>query len=253
LKPEKSRNLLFGGVYSPAWARESGFASSFSIEANYYDIRVKKAIGAVDPNLTLNNCALRGDAASCALVIRTSNGFINEIDGTLQNLDSIRTQGVDLTVNYRSPETGFGMFGLAANAVWLTKYILSASNGFVVIDRRGTERGSPDQAYPKFKGNATVDWTIGEITAAFTGRYIDSVTEIDGSGNPNKLDSRFYGDIQLTYTPSFFDRRFTFTAGVNNVFNQDPPACFSCSLNNYDPTTYDVPGQFGYLRISYKM
>lgn len=39
--------------------------------------------------------------------------------------------------------------------------------------------------------------------------------------------------------------------GVNNVFDQDPPACFSCSLNNYDPTTYDVPGRFGYARLSY--
>lgn len=253
LGPEKSRNLLFGAVYSPDWARESGFASYLTLEANYYDIKVRRAIGAVDPNLTLTNCAVRGDAASCAQVVRTSNGFINEIDGTLQNLDSIRTRGIDVSFNYRSPQTGIGMFGLAANGVFLTKYILSASNGFVVIDRKGTERGSPDQAFPKFKGNATLDWTIGDIRAALTGRYISSVTEIDGSGDPNKLNSRFYGDVQLTFTPSFLDDRFAITAGVNNVFDKDPPACFSCSLNNYDPTTYDVPGRFGYVRVSYKM
>lgn len=253
LKPEKSRNLLFGAVYAPAWARNGGFAKSFSIEANYYDIRVKKAIGAVDPNLTLNNCALLGDAASCGLVVRTSNGFINEIDGTLQNLDSIRTKGLDVTLNYLTPDTGIGTFGLTANATWLLKYVLSASNGFVVLDRKGTERGSPDQAFPKFKGNATVNWSIGDFAAAFTGRYIDSVVEQGGPTGTNKLDSRFYGDIQLTFTPSFLDQRFAITAGVNNVFNQDPPACFSCSLNNFDPTTYDVPGQFGYLRVSYKM
>jgi iron complex outermembrane receptor protein len=254
LRPEKSRNLLFGGVYSPAWARDSGFASYLTLEANYYDIKVRKAIGAIDPTLTLNNCALRGDAASCALVIRTANGFINEIDGTLQNLDSIRTQGIDVAFNYRSPQTGIGTIGLAANAVFLTKYILSASNGFVVIDRKGTERGSPDQAFPKFKGNATLDWTLGDVRASFTGRYISGVTEIDPNTLlPNRLNSRFYGDVQLTYTPGFWDERFAITAGVNNVFNKNPPACASCSLNNYDPTTYDVPGQFGYLRVSYKM
>ena len=60
-------------------------------------------------------------------------------------------------------------------------------------------------------------------------------------------------DPTLTFTPSFMSNRFGFTIGVNNVFNQDPPACVSCSLNNYDPTTYDVPGQFGYARITYKM
>lgn len=248
LKPEKSRNLTFGAVYSPAWARGNG--GNFSVEANYYDIRVKNAIGAVDPNLTLNNCALRADAASCALVVRTANGFINQIDGTLQNLDSIRTKGIDATLNYRSPRSSIGTFGLNANATWLLKYVLSASNGFVVLDRRGTERGSPDQAFPKFKGNATLDWSLDFLSASFTGRYIDSVVE---SANGNKMGSRFYGDIQLRLTPGQFDRRFVLTLGVNNVFNNNPPACISCSLNNYDPTTYDVPGQFGYARITYKM
>ena len=73
------------------------------------------------------------------------------------------------------------------------------------------------------------------------------------SGAPNRLASRFYGDVQVSLMPGFLDHRFSITAGVNNVFNQDPPACITCSLNNFDPTTYDVPGQFGYLRISYKM
>ena len=85
------------------------------------------------------------------------------------------------------------------------------------------------------------------VTASFTGRYIDAVREADGK----KLNSRFYGDLQLGY--AFFDKRMALTVGVNNVFNQDPPPCFSCTGSNYDPTTYDVPGQFGYVRLSYKM
>ena len=135
------------------------------------------------------------------------------------------------------------------NATWLTKYILSASNGFVVINRLGTERGSPDQAYPRFKANGTIDWTLGDFGAAFTGRYISGVTESNG----NRLGKTFYGDIQLSYSPSQLDRRVTFTAGVNNLFNKNPPGCFTCSVNNYDPTTYDVPGQFGYFRVAVKL
>ncbi len=247
LTPEKSKNLVAGFVYAPGWARSGN--SGLSLEANFYDIRVNKAIGAIDPNLTLNNCALLGDAASCALVIRTSNGFVNEIGGKLQNLDSIRTRGLDVSLSYRTSETGIGKFGLNANGNWLLKYVLSASNGFVVLDRRGTERGSPDQAFPKFKGNATVDWRLDGFGASFTGRYISAVTE----GNGNKMASRFYSDVQLTFEPSFLDNRATLTVGVNNVFNQDPPGCFTCSINNFDPTTYDVPGQFGYVRLTYKM
>ena len=59
--------------------------------------------------------------------------------------------------------------------------------------------------------------------------------------------------MQLRYSPSGLDQRVELTAGVNNVFNTNPPPCVSCSLNNYDPTTYDVPGQFGYIRIAFKM
>jgi iron complex outermembrane receptor protein len=251
LTPEKSRNLTFGAVFSP---RLGGNNGAFSIEADYHDIRVKNAIGAVDPNLTLNNCALLGDAPSCALIKRTANGFVNEIDGTLENLDSIRTKGIDVAASYRSPLTGMGKFGLSVNASWLLKYVLTASNGFVVINRRGTERGSPDQAYPKFKTNATLDWALGDFAASVTGRYIDSVIEIDSNtGLPAKLNDRFYTDVQVSYSPSMLDHRIGLTLGVNNLFDKDPPPCVSCSLNNYDPTTYDVPGQFGYVRLSYKM
>jgi len=249
LKPEKSRTLLFGGVYSPAWARSGSFASQLSLEVNYYDIVVNNAIAPVDAQLTLNRCAFAGDALSCGSITRTPNGLISRIGAQLQNIGSVRTRGIDVTANYRTPETGLGRFGLQLNGNFLMKYseTFPAQVGFTTTNYLGTTRGFPDQSYPRFKGNGTLDWVLGAFTGSFTGRYIDAVREADGK----KLDSRFYGDVQLGY--AFFDRRMALTMGVNNVFNQDPPACFSCTGPNYDPTTYDVPGQFGYVRISYKM
>jgi len=251
LKAEKSKNLTLGIVYSPAWARSNG--GNFNAEINYYDIKVTNAIAAIDPQVTLNNCALLGDAASCALTVRTSNGFVNEIDGTLDNLDSIRTKGLDITANYRTPATSAGRFGVTVNATHLFKYVLTASNGFVVLDRKGTERGSPDQAFPEWKGNATLDWSLSDFAASFTGRYIDSVIETSGTNVGHKMGSRFYSDFQFIWTPSMLEQRFAFTLGVNNLFDKDPPACWSCSGANYDPGTYDAPGRFGYARISYHM
>jgi iron complex outermembrane receptor protein len=251
LKAEKSKNLTFGLVYSPAWARSNG--SNLNAEINYYDIKVTDAIAAVDPQVTLNNCAVLGDPASCALVIRTSNGFINELDGTLQNLDSIRTKGIDATVNYRTPGMSFGQVGLTVNATHLLKYVLTASNGFVILDRKGTERGSPDQAFPKWKGNATLDWSLGDFAASYTGRYIDSVVETSGTNVGHKMHSRLYSDIQFIWTPSMLQQRVALTLGVNNLFDKDPPPCWSCSGANFDPGTYDLPGRFGYARLSYKM
>ena len=251
LKPETSRTWLFGGVYSPSWARTSGLASALSLEVNYYDIKVSNAIAPVDAQLTLSRCAQTGDALSCAAITRTPSGLISRINAQLQNIGAIRTQGIDVTANYRTPATPYGMFGLSLNGNFLRKYTetFPAAVGFTTTDYLGTTRGFPDQSYPKFKGNAVVDWQLDGVAASFTGRYIKGVVEADGS----RLGNTFYGDVQLSYTPSFLSDRMTLTIGVNNVFNQDPPPCTSCTGPNYDPTTYDVPGQFGYFRIAFKM
>jgi iron complex outermembrane receptor protein len=47
--------------------------------------------------------------------------------------------------------------------------------------------------------------------------------------------------------------RFGFALGVNNLFDKDPPGCISCGLNNYDPSTYDVPGRYYYARATIRM
>jgi len=261
LKPETSKSINVGAVYSPRLA-PNGFASALSIEADYHDIKVDDAISALDPSVTLTNCAVAGDPASCALVKRTAKGFVNEIDATLQNLASIHVRTFDTSLSYRSPLTGVGRFGLTANASWLLKYVIVEQNGGIgqfVIDRRGTERGSPDQAYPKFKGNATLDWTLGDLNASVTGRYIQHVTETsltplgDTGSLTNVLGSRFYVDAQVNYTLPILDHGVTLTIGGNNLTDKDPPGCFTCSINNFDPTTYDVPGPFYYGRISIKM
>ncbi|WP_309611419.1 TonB-dependent receptor domain-containing protein [Sphingomonas sp.] len=248
LKPETSRTLLFGGVYSPAWAR-GGFLRQLNLELNYYSIRVANAIAPVDAQLTLSRCAFSGDALSCAAITRTPNGLISRINAQLQNIGSIRTRGIDVIANVRTRTTEAGAFGLTINGNFLKKYTetFPAQVGFTTTSYLGTTRGFPDQSYPRFKGNGTLDWTLGAFTASFTGRYIGAVREADGK----RLKSTVYGDVQLGH--SFMDRRLQLTLGVNNVFNQDPPACFSCTGPNYDPTTYDVPGQFGYVRLSYKM
>ncbi|MBB5710255.1 TonB-dependent receptor domain-containing protein [Sphingomonas xinjiangensis] len=249
VKPETAETWVFGGVYSPAWAR-NGFASALSLEVNYYDIKVDGAIQSIPAEVLLGRCAQDGDALSCAAVQRTPAGFISAINGVLLNTGGVRTRGVDATFNLRTRQTGAGTFGLSVSGNYLLKYeeTVPATEGFTSIDYTGTERGSPDQAYPHFKGQATIDWDIGPVAMAFTGRYIDNVIENQGD---NTLDSRFYADVQATFRPSWMGERFGLSLGVNNLFDKDPPACFSCSLNNYDPTTYDIPGRFGYARLSY--
>ena len=249
LKPETARTLLFGGVYSPAWLRGGTFRAA-SLEVNYYDIRVDGAISAIPGDVLLNRCAQTADALSCAAIRRSPSGFVTAINGVLLNIGGIKTRGIDANLTLRTGDTGAGAFGLSLNGNYLLKYaeITPATNGNTTTDYTGSERGSPNQAYPHFKGQAILDWSLGAFGAAFTGRYIDAVDEISFD---NRLGSKFYGDVQVSLRPAWMDRAFALTFGVNNVFDTDPPGCFSCDLNNFDPTTYDVPGRYWYARVSY--
>lgn len=252
LTPETARTILVGGVYSPAWAH-GGSLSGLSLTVDYYDIKLKGAIASIGADVLLDRCAQTGDALSCAAIVRTPSGFISSINGVLLNTGTIRTRGLDATLNLRGAKGAMGEFGLSLSTNFLFQYDegVPATNGTTTTSYLGYERGSPDQAYPKFKGSGTVDWRMGPVKVAVTGRYVGPVTEIQDT--TKNLNSRFYTDFQLQLNPSLLDGRFTLTLGMNNAFDVDPPACFSCSLNNYDPTTYDVPGRFGYVRLSYKM
>ncbi|WP_305849911.1 TonB-dependent receptor domain-containing protein [Sphingosinicella sp. CPCC 101087] len=242
LEPETSESWVFGGVWRPS------FAPRLSIEANYFDIRVDGAIQAIDAEVLLGRCATTADELSCAAITRTASGQVAQIRGFLQNIASIETDGLDVTLNYRSPETGAGTFGLFWTNTFLRNYTVTvpATEGVTVIEREGTEQGSPDQAFPKFKSTAILDWTLGEFGASVTGRYIDGVDEANG----NHMDAVFYTDVQIRWN---LDDGFGFALGVNNLLGEDPPPCFTCGLNNIDPTTYDVPGTVFYARATVRM
>jgi iron complex outermembrane receptor protein len=244
LNAEKSRSWIFGGVFSPA------ALPGFSIEANWYRIKIKGAIQAFPARTTLYNCVYNNDPLACARVSR-GGGEVARIDAQLENVAAIKTNGIDLSLAYRSPTTRAGRFGLTWNSNFLRNWdlILPTVDGTETISREGTEVGSPSQAYPKFKSTGTLDWDLAGFGASLTGRYIRRVRESDG----NTIKSMFYTDIQGRWTPSFLDDRFGLAIGANNLFNVKTPACFTCDVNGFDPTTYDIPGRYYYARLSVKM
>jgi iron complex outermembrane receptor protein len=65
------------------------------------------------------------------------------------------------------------------------------------------------------------------------------------------LSSATYSDLRASWKlPTTLD--LTLTAGINNLFNKQPPVCVSCSLNGYDASTYDLPSRFTYVQASMK-
>ena len=246
LQPETSKSWVLGGVYSPS------FLPRFSVELNWYNIKIKQAIQTVDAEVTLNNCVVDNDPAACALVTRV-NGNLTQVSGLLQNIAGINTKGYDFNVAYRTDKTSYGKFGFTWNNTFLRNYdvIVPITGGNQVISREGTEQGSPSQGFPKWKSVGILDWDLTNFGATLTGRYVSRLRE--NVVPANTMRSRFYTDVQLRWTPSFFADRFGFAVGANNLFKEKAPGCFSCDINNFDPTVYDLPGRFFYARASIKM
>jgi iron complex outermembrane receptor protein len=244
LDAEESRSWVLGGVYSPS------FLPRFSVELNWYNIKVDGAIQTVDAEVTLNNCVVNNDPAACALVTRV-NGNLTQVSGLLQNIAAIETKGYDLNIAYRSDTTSIGKFGFTWNNTFLTNYdvIVPITGGEQVISREGTEQGSPSQGFPKWKSVGILDWDLTNFGATITGRYVSKLKEGDG----NTMSSKFYTDLQLRWTAPSFADNFGFALGVNNLFKTKAPGCFTCDINNFDPTVYDLPGRYFYARATVKM
>ena len=251
LKPETSENLNASVVWQPNWLKDTGWASGGSVEVAYSQIKLDNAIQALSGQTVLDRCANTGDALSCATVTRTASGVISAINNPLINIGGIKTRALDVNLLWSAPESGLGHFAVTSNTTFLLEFTEKqpTSTGFANVKREGTERGSPDQAYPKVKSNLYLDWDLGQWGATGAVRYISAVNE---TGAVNRLGARAYADAQLRWKPEFWDNQFAVAVGVNNLFDKDPPACLSCSLNGYDPNAYDTPGRFFYLRLSYR-
>ncbi|MDP1026978.1 TonB-dependent receptor [Sphingomonas sp. KR1UV-12] len=247
LRAETSESWILGGVYSPSWAR-GGFASNLSLEVDYYTIKVDDAISSIGADVLLANCTGLNDAVSCGTITRSARGEITQIRGLLQNIGGIKSEGIDAILTYRSPPVGAGTIGLNVAANYLLEYstTLPSATGSVKLERQGTERG--DQAYPRFKSTATLDWSSESFLASITGRYISKVTE--PAYDDNELKPTLYLDAQIGWNLPFAARAFTLALGVNNILGKRAPDCLSCG--GFDPTTYDLPGQFGYVRLGAK-
>ncbi len=249
LTPETSESWNAGVVWDPEFLRDQYWTRGMTFEVNYADIEVDGAIQAQNGQALLDRCAATLDLLACNTITRTASGQVAGIANPLINIGGVATKQVDFTVTYGLPETSIGTFDLRLNAAHLDEFteFVPTSTGLAPVSREGTERGSPDQGFPEWKASLGLDWAFGGFGGSLLTRYISDISEPG-----NTLDSVTYFDAQFRWTPDYFGERTSFAIGVLNLTDEDPPACFTCGLNNFDPTTYDPPGRFAYIRVAYK-
>lgn len=262
LEPEESNNYNIGAVWSPSWA-EGAWADRLDFEVDYYNYRIKKGIQAPDIQALLNGCtdgSITG--AACSGFTRQPGGNLNPPTAFLANLGTIKTRGVDFKANWASQPMSWGQLTAALQATHPISYEAVDVDGNQSQREVGVE--VDNSAIPDWQTNVQFGWSRADWSAAWNVRYISSTTEAcanasvvgvpgcDTRADFHELGSTVYNDLQLTWDNSFGLDGLKLSAGVNNVFDRDPPICLTCTLNGYDAGTYDLPSRFWYVSLDYK-
>ena len=166
-----------------------------------------------------------------------------------------------------TPEFGFG----ALRFTWANTYLAGykeftlGDDGLVERELAGIELGSPIRGYVRYKSTLATDWLFGDFVTSLTLRYLSAIDgDLHGGGarsqrlcsdparGVDELEAKVYADLQVAWTPTFWDQQVQLALGINNILDEDPPPCRACDLNNYDGTLYPVPGRYIHARAAIK-
>ncbi|WP_338727799.1 TonB-dependent receptor [Shewanella baltica] len=258
LKPETSESYTYGAVYNPSWLEGA------ELTLDYYNIKVKDAIGRYGHTTIARECAKGTNPDSCNYIDRDSLGNITDLRNFLQNAGEYNVEGVDFFTAYRFPETSFGSFKASLDVAYVI------SNEFNGTDRVGVQTG--DGGFPEFKGNLMVDWSMGDWDAHWKVRYvgplnndyytgltpddIDYYNDLKDSGYRETMDAYMVHNVSVGYNIDGYNTKISL--GINNLFAKKPQAegptnNEAISTNNFSVTEYDVNmDRFIYLRATTK-
>ncbi len=273
LRPETSISRTVGFVYSPNWA------PGLNMNLDYYRIELENTIQPLSGQAIMTGCYVAGNLADCSRIVRGPAGAIKVLNDSVTNIGGTRTDGFDVGASYVLPTTSVGEFKVSLHATYTRNFeqiFPNPGGGATITQLAGVERGGTVFPFgvPRWKALTSLQWTRGNWRAEWDMRYISGLTEpcsdfLDGTplsltnlgvcSNPNYanntlstnyLGQTIYHDVQVNY--SYDPAKMTFTFGIRNLFNKEPPSSTQQQLNSFDPTLYDVPGRFLYVRVGIK-
>lgn len=245
LDAEATNTFTAGATFTPT------FLPGFVLTADYYSIKVKNAISLVDPQISVTQCFETGDPNFCASVHRDSNGFITQVDQVSINAAAYEVAGIDIQAIYgfkthilgENERIDFDLYYNHKFKQQQTPYV-----GGVVSDELGkADTYASQQLGTGFKDQVTFNfnYTLGDFRFHYRLKYLSPVKAEFGA-TEIAIPAYTYHDVQVKYDMD----RFELYAGVNNLFNKQPP--FIIGGNSQWPgtntvaDTYDLLGRMFY-------
>jgi iron complex outermembrane recepter protein len=264
LKPEVADTLGLGVIAQPR------FLPGFTLSADYYDIRIDKAISTVNAATVVNQC-FQGNTQFCSQVTRDGAGIISSVVVQPVNLAKQIARGIDFEASYRRPMFDGGL----TVRLFATRYIKNYSNDGITppIDTVGTNgtNGTLKNSLPKWRYSATVGFDRDPVALSVTARgfsagvyntsYIECTSACPTSTvanmtiNDNHLPGAIYFDANVTV--KLTDQIETFLS-VDNIANKDPyQMAFGTGVGvaplSVNPVLWDVLGRAFRFGARFKM
>ena len=261
LSEEKSDSYTAAVVFTP---RSIDALRNLTLRVDYYNIEIKDAIIGVGRQFILNKCFNEGDQDFCQFITRramatavNSFGSLEFINQAQVNGGALKSEGIDLTVNYRWPLDGrMGLPG-AINFRGTYTHLL---DGFVrpVPGDPTKDPFDGEIGNSKDRFTANLGYQSERFDLSFTGTYIGKSYEddqllaaFDLGPKDISVDPEFYLDMQATFKPG---DHYEFYVGVDNLLDNDPPNILSGTSFNVTGTdtaadVYDVFGRRYYAGV----
>ncbi len=268
LEPETSESFTFGIVIQPRTIE------NLTVTIDYFDIEIEDAIGTAPTSEVISSCyASAGFSDSlCALIVgpafpgvdetpspnapsrRNSNRQISGVLQTEANLATYETSGIDFQVDYGF-ETGIGLIDLRVSGTYLDAYDYLPFSGGETVKLAGFFGGDPafgnPAAFSEWQINYSATLTRENWGANIIARYMSETDDIDAApaNLENTADAITYFDVQGYYMWN----NMTFTAGIRNLTDEEPPYVTAYDDMNTLQFSYDTQGRYYYARVALSM
>lgn len=252
---EKGDTRTLGFVLTP------NFAKGLSVTVDYYNIKLKDAVGQIQPVDALTSCYItdpRADNPLCAAVTRDpATGRIKDAYPVDRNLAEIRQSGFDVDANYRQ-KMPFGLPGKSLSwgyqAAIVKSYSIQKNPVLDPIDCKGTYgfRCSSDAVSlvaPAYRHRASLAWDIDKLTTQLAWKRVGKVND-STVGSTESISAQDYFELNFSYKPALAG--LTINVGIDNMFDKKPPMPTNASIFNTYPDTYNVLGRTIGFTATYK-
>jgi iron complex outermembrane receptor protein len=264
LKPEKANTWTMGGVLTPDFI--PGFTASF----DYYDIKIKDAIGSVTAQNTVDFCAA-GQTSYCSNLVFSGNTLQSIVIQPF-NFASQHAKGFDIEASYRTALSRISpnLPGTLTLRGTTTHYIANVvDNKIFPVDYAGVNGGSLSGGFssPSWVYRISAFYEVGALNfnlvyrgfsdGVYGNDYVECTSSCPVSTtqyrtiNNNKIPGASYIDASVQVKiKSKLAKDMSLTFVVNNLLNKDPVLIANGPTGNNVPayaqtnrSIYDVVGR----------